>query len=94
MRFETERLILRPWEEYDAESLYEYASDPAIGPIAGWPVHTSVENSLEIIKNVLAVPETYAICLKKDNKAIGSIGLMLNGTTDMTDKDDECELGY
>ncbi len=94
MRFETERLILRPWEESDAESLYEYASDPAIGPIAGWPVHTSVENSLEIIKNVLAVPETYAICLKEDNKAIGSIGFHLNGFTDMTYKDDECELGY
>ena len=94
MRFETERLILRPWKESDAESLYEYASDPAIGPIAGWPVHTSVENSLEIIKNVLAVPETYAICLKEDNKAIGSISLKLNGSTDMTDKDDECELGY
>ena len=22
------------------------AKDPAVGPIAGWPVHTSVENSL------------------------------------------------
>ena len=28
----TERLILRPWMESDAESLYKYASDPAIGP--------------------------------------------------------------
>lgn len=25
MVLETERLILRPWEEGDAESLYEYA---------------------------------------------------------------------
>ena len=50
MIFETERLILRPWEETDAESLYEYAKDDRIGPIAGWPVHTSVENSREIIR--------------------------------------------
>ena len=49
MEFKTERLILRPWEESDAESLYEYAKDPLVGPIAGWPVHTSVENSREII---------------------------------------------
>ena len=49
MTFTTERLILRPWEETDAESLYEYARDPRVGPIAGWPVHTSVENSLENI---------------------------------------------
>lgn len=53
MIFETERLILRPWTEEDAESLFEYASDPAVGPIAGWPVHTSVENSREIIQQVL-----------------------------------------
>ena len=51
---ETERLILRPWKDTDAESLYEYAKDPAVGPSAGWPVHTSVENSLAIIKEVLS----------------------------------------
>lgn len=43
MIFETKRLILRPWCEDDAEELYKYASDPDVGPIAGWPVHTSVE---------------------------------------------------
>ena len=52
MIFETERLILRPWDDTDAESLYEYAWDDRVGPIAGWPVHTSVENSREIIKIV------------------------------------------
>ena len=36
----TERLVLRPWQESDAESLYKYAQDPAIGPIAGWPPET------------------------------------------------------
>ena len=54
MGMEMKRLILRPWTEADAESLYEYAKDPRVGPIAGWPVHTSVENSREIIKNVLS----------------------------------------
>ena len=43
---ETERLILRPWKDEDAESLYKYASDPKVGPIAGWPVHTSIEDCL------------------------------------------------
>lgn len=71
----TDRLILRPWKESDAEDLYEYAKDPDVGPIAGWPVHTSVDNSLEIIRNVLSAPEVYAVCLKENDKAIGSIGL-------------------
>ena len=63
MELQTERLILRPWLESDAESLYEYAKDPRVGPMAGWPPHTSVENSLGIIRNVLAVDENYAVCL-------------------------------
>ena len=93
MILETPRLILRPWEQTDAESLYLYAKDPDIGPPAGWPPHTSVENSLEIIQKVFCAPETYAVCTK-DSKAIGSIGLKLKGSTDMTDREDECELGY
>ena len=40
-RLETDRLILRPWDEADAEYLYNYAKDNRVGPIAGWPVHTS-----------------------------------------------------
>ncbi len=35
MILETERLILRRWEESDAEDLYKYASNPDVGPIAG-----------------------------------------------------------
>ena len=91
---ETERLILRPFKESDAESIYEYAKNPNVGPIAGWPVHTSVENSLEIIKTILTAPETYAVCLKEDNKAIGSIGLMIGSASNLDLPNDEAEIGY
>lgn len=94
MELLTKRLILRPWLESDAEDLYKLAKDPAVGPIAGWPVHTSVENSKEIIKNVLGVPETYAVCLKEDNKAIGSIGLMIGNVSNLLLSDGEGEIGY
>lgn len=90
----TKRLILRHWEDGDAEELYRYARDPDIGPIAGWPAHTCVDESLDAIRNVLSEAETYAICLKGDDRPIGSIGLKLKGHTDLTDRDDECELGY
>jgi len=75
-RLETERLLLRPWKEADAEALFRYAQDPAIGPIAGWPPHTSVENSREIIRAVLSAPETYAVVLKGSGEPIGSVGLL------------------
>lgn len=94
MEFITERLILRPWRETDAESLYEYAKDPEVGPTAGWPVHTSIENSLAIIRNVLSEPETYAVCLKGDNKAIGSIGLIPSTQSYADAEKDEIEVGY
>lgn len=94
MLIKTERLILRPWEENDAESLYEYAKNPAVGPIAGWPVHTSVENSLEIIQTVLSAKDTFAVCLKADYKAIGSIGLMPPAQSQMEVNDTEIEVGY
>ena len=91
---ETERLILRPWVDEDAENLYEYAKDPDVGPSAGWPAHKSVEESLEIIRNIFNGPECYAICEKTNNQAIGAIELKLKGRTAMTDREDECELGY
>jgi RimJ/RimL family protein N-acetyltransferase len=94
MQLETERLILRRWTEDDAEDLFQYARDPDIGPIAGWPPHQNVEESLEVIRNVLSGAECYAICLKTDGKAIGAIELRLAGNADLTDKEDECELGY
>ena len=92
MTFETERLVLRPWYETDAEELYKYAKDSRVGPIAGWPVHTSARNSREIIKTILSEPETYAVVLKDTGLPVGSIGLMFH--TALASGDDECELGY
>ena len=89
----TNRLILRRFEDSDAEDMFKYASDPAVGPIAGWPAHQSVEESLDVIRNVLNGKEAYAICLKEGGM-IGTIELKLNGHTDMTERDDECEMGY
>ena len=94
MILETNRLILRPWEESDAENLYKYASSPEVGPIAGWPAHTSVENSLDIIRNVLSAPETYAVVDKHTGCAIGSIGLMIGNASNIGLLDTEGEVGY
>lgn len=90
----TERLILRKWKMTDAESLFEYAKDPDVGPIAGWPPHKSVEESRNVIEYVFNGKECYAICEKENNIAIGAVELKLKGHTDMTESEDECELGY
>ena len=94
MTLETERLVLRPWSVEDAEDLYRYASHPDVGPIAGWPVHTSVENSREIIRDVLSAPETYAVVLKESGRPVGSIGLMLGEASNIGIPATEAEIGY
>ena len=54
---ETNRLILRHWQESDVDILFEYASDPDVGPIAGWPVHESREYSLDVTGVLRCVSE-------------------------------------
>ena len=92
---ETERLILRPWQEDDAESLFKYAKDPDVGLIAGWPPHTSVENSREIIRTVFSTPEIYAVVLKETNEPIGSCGIMYSTSLQTSNTNNgEVEIGY
>ena len=94
MILETERMILRPWEEEDAEDLYKYASNPEVGPAAGWPVHTSVENSRAVIREVFSAPETYAVVLKETGHPVGCIGLLIGKASNFGIPDTEGEIGY
>ena len=94
MILKTTRLLLRPWTEADAESLYKYAKNPLIGPAAGWPMHTSVDNSRQIIRDILSAEETYAVTRKDTDRAIGSVGLLLGDKSNLAIAADEAEIGY
>lgn len=94
MTLTTDRLVLRPWQEADAERLYHYAKDSAVGPIAGWNPHQSVAESREIIRTVFAAPETYAVCLRDDDAPIGCIGLQTGDAANVPLAFREAELGY
>lgn len=90
----TERMILRPWQETDAEALYQCARDPRVGPIAGWPVHKSVEESGQIIRDILSAEETYAVVLKGTEVPVGSIGLLIGKKSNIKIGENEGEIGY
>lgn len=92
MTLKTKRLILRPWEEDDAEELFRYAKDPQVGPVAGWQVHKSIQNSKEIIRDVLSAEGTFAVVLKETGLPVGSIGIMQN--VNIPTNPGECEIGY
>lgn len=69
----TARLVLRPWALSDAPALFAHASHPDVGPRAGWPAHTNLEESRRSITDVLSGPETYAITL--GGEPIGCVAL-------------------
>ena len=95
MKIETKRLVLRPWREADAANLFKYASDPDMGPPAGWPPHASIEDSLEVIRTIFAAPEIYAVALKDTEEPIGSCGIMFSDSLHSAAmKQGEAEIGY
>ena len=94
MMLTTKRLILRPWKESDADDLYEYAKDARIGPAAGWMPHESVDESRKIIRTILSAPESYAVCLKENGRAIGAISLLIGKQRNLDIPDREGEIGY
>ena len=45
MQFETERIMVRPFNMCDSEEVYEYCSDKEIGLLAGWAAHQSLDET-------------------------------------------------
>lgn len=91
---ETRRLILRSWRESDAETLFKYASDPDVGPRAGWLPHKSVEESLDIIRNLFNNEGMWAVELKGSSAAIGCVGYLPASSSNLDIEDGQCEVGY
>lgn len=79
MELQTPRLLLRPWEEADAEALYELAKDPDVGPAAGWNVHKDADESREIIRTILSAPGTFAILGRRDGSCAAAAAFSLRG---------------
>ncbi|MBO6286120.1 MAG: GNAT family N-acetyltransferase, partial [Bacilli bacterium] len=72
---ETERLLLRPWLESDLNDLFEYASVPGVGEMAGWSHHESLQVSKDILNRFIEEKKAFAIVFKENYKVIGSLGV-------------------
>ena len=92
---ETSRIVLRPWQDSDAATLYKWASDPDVGPRAGWAPHKSIEESLEVIRTVFKdATNTWAIELKETGEAIGAMGYGPSCDCNLPARDGEPLAGY
>ena len=73
-QLETDRLTLRMWTKKDAPALFAYASDPDVGPNAGWKPHANEGESRMIIDQLFRRNMTWAIVEKETGTVVGSIG--------------------
>lgn len=74
----TDDILLRHIQMSDLQDMYEYAKDEDTGPRAGWPPHTNIEITKEILTKMCSpenTEETFAIIYRPDNKMIGTIGI-------------------
>ena len=81
-QLQTERLLLRAFEQSDLDDFFEYASVEGVGEMAGWKHHQNKEESQVILDNFVEHDKTFAICLKDSGKVIGSLGVEMYGLED------------
>lgn len=92
---ESERLILREFENSDAENLYNtYGTDKEITKYMLWKNYETIEDAIKAIEfykktyNENSNYRQYAIVLKNTNELIGQISFTINT------KHESAELGY
>jgi ribosomal-protein-alanine N-acetyltransferase len=92
---ETNRIILRPFQETDAKDMYQnWASDDEVTRFLTWPSHKDRKVSENITKlwiTEYGKRENYqwAIEFKKIGQVIGSVSLM-----NIDNENESCEVGY
>lgn len=94
---ETDRLILRPFEQTDLDDFFEYASVEGTGEMAGWYHHQDKQKSKEILDLFISEDKTFAVCLRQSGKVIGSLGIEKYGMEDKLTEFDGYrgrEIGY
>lgn len=87
IRIETDRLILRKFEESDLEAIYSLLSDEEVNTFLPWyPVKDMAEAKSFFKERLRDQKYGFAICLKSDDRPIGHVHVEA--------EDDSHDLGY
>lgn len=70
--FQTKRLIVRRFEAFDAEGLFDYFREPIVNCFQDEKLHTLDKARNEVEKRSWK-PSQFAVCLRDDNKIIGNL---------------------
>ncbi len=90
----TDRILLREWQESDAPALFALAKDPLVGESAGFPPHRDEAESLRVIREIFCKPETYAIVSAADGTLLGCINLFPGRKDECVHSTEEVKIGY
>lgn len=71
----TKKLLLRPLTMDDTADVFAYSKSKNVGPQAGWKPHENIEETEAIMKTIF-VDQENVWGIEKDNRIIGSIGLI------------------
>jgi ribosomal-protein-alanine N-acetyltransferase len=93
----TDRLVLRPFEEADAEPLFPLAANPVVTRFTLWEHHLTTADTRVFVVDYArsryaeGVPEPLAVCLRSDPRGwpIGAVGVFWASQPNRT-----MELGY
>lgn len=93
----TDRLVLRAFEDADAEPLFVHASNPNVTRFTLWDHHKTINDTLAFVRDYArcryleGTPEPYAIALRSDpyQKPVGAVGCFWVSQPNRT-----MELGY
>jgi ribosomal-protein-alanine N-acetyltransferase len=96
-RLETERLVLRAFEETDAPALFPHASNPNVTRFTLWEHHQSLDDTVMFVRDYARCrylegqPEPYALTLRDDpgGEPVGALGCFWSSQPNRT-----MELGY
>ena len=79
--YETQRLIIRQWEQSDAGDLYEYCKDPETAKYLHFEPYKNIDVAKQRIQTIKEKYQEnssiapFAVVLKQENKVIGDINI-------------------
>jgi [ribosomal protein S5]-alanine N-acetyltransferase len=92
---ETDRLVIRAFDESDAPALFEHAKNPNVTRFTLWDHHKSISDTEMFVRDyarcryIEHTPEPLAITLRGDPRPIGAVGCFWASQPNKT-----MELGY
>ena len=72
---QTERLILRAFDQNDAASLHAFAQSETVAQMAGFQPHKSMEDSHRMVRDFMASGAVWAVVEKRTGRMIGFASL-------------------